>query len=138
MAKDLFHNTVKIALQKDGWKITHDPYQLRYGVADVYIDLAAEKAIAAEKEGRKIAVEVKSLAGGATISEFHTALGQFLNYRIAIEVSSEPERILYLAVPTDTYQMFLRFKPAKTVIERYEIRLIIYNPTREAIDQWID
>ncbi|MEG4353616.1 XisH family protein [Microcoleus sp. LAD1_D3] len=138
MAKDLFHNTVKIALQKDGWKITHDPYQLRYGVADVYIDLAAEEAIAAEKEGRKIAVKVKSFAGGSTISEFHTALGQFLNYRVAIEVSSEPERILYLAVPTDTYQMFLRFEPAKTVIERYEIRLIIYNPTREAIDQWID
>jgi XisH protein len=138
MAKDLFHNTVKIALQKDGWKITHDPYQLRYGVADVYIDLAAEEAIAAEKEGHKIAVEIKSFAGGSTISEFHTALGQFLNYRVAIEVSSEPERILYLAVPTDTYQMFLRFEPAKTVIERYEIRLIIYNPTREAIDQWID
>ena len=138
MAKELFHNTVKIALQKDGWKITHDPYQLRYSVADVYIDLAAEEAIAAEKEGRKIAVEVKSFAGGSTISEFHTALGQFLNYRIAIEVSSEPERVLYLAVPTDTYQMFLRFEPAKTVIERYEIRLIIYNPTREAIEQWID
>lgn len=63
MAKDIFHNTVKIALQKDGWKITHEPYQLRYGVADVYIDLAAEEAIAAEKEGRKIAVEVKSFAG---------------------------------------------------------------------------
>jgi hypothetical protein len=138
MAKDIFHNTVKIALQKEGWKITHDPYQLRYGVADVYIDIAAEEAIAAEKEGRKIAVKVKSFAGGSTISEFHTALGQFLNYRIAIEVSSEPERMLYLAVPTDTYQMFLRFEPAKTVIERYEIRLIIYNPTREAIDQWID
>ena len=138
MAKELFRNRVKIALQKDGWKITHDPYQLRYGVADVYIDLAAEEAIAAEKEGRKIAVEVKSFAGGSTISEFHTALGQFLNYRVAIEVSSEPERMLYLAVPTDTYQMFLRFEPAKTVIERYEIRLIIYNPTREAIDQWID
>jgi len=138
MAKDIFHNTVKIALQKEGWKITHEPYQLRYGVADVYIDLAAEEAIAAEKEGRKIAVEVKSFAGGSTISEFHTPLGQFLNYRIAIEVSSEPERVLYLAVTTDTYQMFLRFEPAKTVIERYEIRLIVYNPTREAIDQWID
>jgi hypothetical protein len=96
MAKDLFHNTVKTALQKEGWLITHDPYQLRYGVADIYIDLAAEEAIAAEKEGRKIAVEVKSFAGGSTISEFHTALGQFLNYRIAIEVSDEPERILAL------------------------------------------
>jgi hypothetical protein len=88
VAKDLFHNTVKSALVKDGWNITHDPYQLRYGAVDVYIDLAAEEAIAAEKGGRKIAVEVKSFAGGSTILEFHTALGQFLNYRIAIEVSS--------------------------------------------------
>jgi XisH protein len=137
MAKDLFHNTVKSALQKDGWNITHDPYQLRYGAVDVYIDLAAEAAIAAEKGERKIAVEVKSFAGGSTISEFHTALGQFLNYRIAIEIPNEPDRILYLAAPSDTYRMFLRFEPAKTVIERYEIRLIIYNPNSEAIEQWI-
>ena len=58
------------------------------GMADVYIDFAAEDAIAAQKGSRKIAVEVKSLAGGSTISEFHTALRQFLNYRIAIEVSN--------------------------------------------------
>lgn len=138
MAKDIFHNTVKIALQKDGWVITHDPYQLRYGLVDVYIDLAAEPAIAAEKDGRTIAVEIKSFASSSTISEFHTALGQFLNYRIALELSEEPERILYLAVPTDTYQTFLRLEPAKTVLERYQIRLIIYNPTQEAIDQWIE
>ena len=138
MAKDIFHDTVKTALQKDGWRITHDPYQLRYGLADIFIDLAAEEAIAAEKDGRKIAVEVKSFAGSSTISEFHTALGQFLNYRIAIEVSEEPDRILYLAIPTDTYQAFLRFEPAKTVIERYEVRLIIYDSNREVIDRWIE
>ncbi len=79
MAKDIFHNTVKTALEKDGWMITHDPYRLRYGISDIYIDFAAEEAIAAEKEGRKIAVEVKSFASSSTISEFHTALGQFLN-----------------------------------------------------------
>jgi hypothetical protein len=138
MAKDLFHNNVKTALQKDGWNITHDPYQLRYGATDIFIDLAAEESLAAEKEGRKIAVEVKSFAGGSIISEFHTALGQFLNYRIALEVSKEPERILYLAVPVDTYEIFLRFEPAKTVIERYEVRLIIYSPNQEVIDQWIE
>ena len=138
MAKDIFHDTVKTALQKDEWLITHDPYSLRYGVADVYIDLAAEPAIAAEKEGRKIAVEIKSFIGGSTIAQFHTALGQFLNYRIALEVSDEPERVLYLAIPKDTYQMFLRFEPAKTVIERYEVRLIVYDPNQEIINQWIE
>jgi hypothetical protein len=71
------------------------------------------------------------------VSEFHTALGQFLNYRIALESSEEPERILYLAVPKDIYQTFLRFEPAKTVINRYNLLLIIYNPDREVIEQWI-
>jgi hypothetical protein len=138
MAKDVFHNTVKTALQKDGWTITHDPYQLKYGIADVYIDLAAEQSIAAEKAGIKIAVEVKSFFNSSTISEFHTALGQFLNYRIALEVSDEPERILYLAVPKDIYQGFLLFEPAKTVVERYELRLIVYNSTQGVIEAWIN
>jgi hypothetical protein len=137
MAKDIFHDTVKKALEKDGWIVTHDPYRLRYGIVDIYIDLAAEEAIAAEKEGLKIAVEVKSFASGSNISEFHTALGQFLNYRIALESSDEPERVLYLAVPKDVYQTFLRFEPAKTVINRYNILLMIYDPNREVIEQWI-
>ena len=137
MAKDIFHDAVKKALEKDGWIVTHDPYRLRYGIVDVYIDLAAEEAIAAEKEGLKIAVEVKSFASGSNISEFHTALGQFLNYRIALETSEEPERILYLAAPKDVYQTFLRFEPAKTVIDRYKVLLIIYNPYQEVIEQWI-
>lgn len=138
MAKDIFHNTVKLALQKDGWTITHDPYRLRYGIANVYIDLAAELAIAAEKEECKIAVEVKSFASGSTISEFHTALGQFLNYRIALESSEDSERLLYLAVPGDVYQTFLRFEPARTAIERYGVRLVTYNPGEDSIEQWIN
>ncbi|HEY9860575.1 MAG TPA: XisH family protein [Blastocatellia bacterium] len=138
MARDIFHDTVKLALQKDGWTITHDPYRLRYGIADIYIDLAAEEAIAAEKAGRKIAVEVKSFVSGSAISEFHTALGQFLNYRIALEASEEPNRILFLAVPRDVYQTFLRFEPAKTVIDRYDVRLVIYNSNQEEIEQWIE
>ena len=29
MAKDVFHQQVKNALIKDGWKITHDPLTIR-------------------------------------------------------------------------------------------------------------
>jgi hypothetical protein len=46
----------------------------------VYIDLGAEKLIAAEKDGSYIAVEVKSFLQSSVLSDFHTALGQFLNY----------------------------------------------------------
>jgi hypothetical protein len=138
MARDIFHNVVRVALEKEGWKITDDPYRLRYGIADVYIDLAAEMAIAAEREGRKIAVEIKSFAGGSAISEFHTALGQFLNYRIALEVANELDRELYLAVPSDVQKDFLRFEPAKIVIDRYQVKLIIYDIKKEVITQWIE
>lgn len=83
-AKDIFHNAVKLALEKDGWLITDDPIYLDYGGVELYIDLGAEKLIAAEKEGQKIAVEVKSFISGSAISEFHKALGQFINYLLTI------------------------------------------------------
>lgn len=57
----------------------------------VKIDLAAERLIAAERKGKKIAVEIKSSAGDSAISEFHTALGQCLDYQIMLEVE-EPGR----------------------------------------------
>jgi hypothetical protein len=30
-AKDIYHDHVKEALEKDGWTITDDPYKLEYG-----------------------------------------------------------------------------------------------------------
>jgi len=60
MAKDLFHQAVKRALIKDGWTVTHDPLIIRIDRIKLEIDLAAEKVLAAEKDGQKVAVEVKS------------------------------------------------------------------------------
>ena len=34
MARDTFHQVVKVALQKEGWVITSDPLQLRFGKLD--------------------------------------------------------------------------------------------------------
>ena len=96
--KDIFHDAVKNALEKDGWIITEDSIYLDFGGVEIFIDLGAEKLIAAEREGEKIAVEIKSFVGGSAISQFHTALGQFINYRTALS-QEEPERELYLAIP---------------------------------------
>jgi XisH protein len=90
VAKDLFHPLIKAALIQGDWVITHDPYELKVGGVDMEIDLDAECIIAAEWQGQKIAVEVKNfLAGGSAISEFHRALGQFINYRIALRSEEE-------------------------------------------------
>jgi len=70
-AKDFYHDHVKSALEAEGWKITHDPFFIRVGRRKSFIDLGAENAvIGAEKEGVKIAVEIKSFLGASDIDEF--------------------------------------------------------------------
>lgn len=68
-AKDIYHDIVKRALIKDGWTITHDPLRLQWGPKDMYVDLGAERLVAAEKAGRKIAVKVKSFIGPSEIED---------------------------------------------------------------------
>lgn len=135
-AKDKFHDLVKIALEKEGWHITHDPLTLRMeGLADMYIDLGAEKLVAAEREGEKIAVEIKSFLGTSTISEFHTAIGQFTNYRYALQIQ-EPERVLYLAAPLNIYQDFFTKSFVQFVIKQSQVKLLIYDIAKGEIAKW--
>ncbi|HAZ46695.1 MAG TPA: fatty-acid oxidation protein subunit alpha [Cyanobacteria bacterium UBA11369] len=137
MAKDVFHQQVKNALIKDGWNITHDPLTIRISEAvKLQIDLAAESAIAAQRDSEKIAVEIKSFVGDSDISAFHTALGQYLNYCQALE-EQEPDRIVYLAIPVETYQDFFQLPFIQRTLRRYQIKLIIYDPKQEEIKQWI-
>ncbi|BAY79991.1 fdxN element excision controlling factor protein (plasmid) [Nostoc linckia NIES-25] len=137
MARDLFHNIVKSALEKDGWVITDDPLNIRCGGVDIQIDLGAEKLIAAEKAGEKIAVEIKNFVSASKISEFHMALEQFINYRTALRVE-EPNRILYLAVPLAIYNEFFNLRFIQTVVTENFLKLIIYNVETEEIDQWVN
>jgi hypothetical protein len=137
MAKDLFHDAVRRGLEKDQWTVTDDPLELEWEEIVVKIDLAAERLIAAERGEEKIAVEIKSFIGTSAISDFHTALGQFLNYRIMLEVN-EPDRLLYLAVPRETYQTFFQSRFAQIAIERYQLKLIVYDPIIEEVVQWIN
>jgi hypothetical protein len=137
MAKDVFHQQVKNALIKDGWTITHDPLTIRISEAvKLQIDLAAESAIAAERDSEKIAVEIKSFVGDSDISAFHTALGQYLNYCQALE-EQEPDRIVYLAIPSETYQDFFQFPFIQRALRRYQVKLMIYDPKLEEVNQWI-
>jgi XisH protein len=134
-ARDIFHHAVRRGLEKDQWTITSDPLELEWDEVKVKIDLAAERLIAADRGEEKIAVEVKSFIGTSPISDFHTALGQFLNYRIMLEIN-EPDRQLYLAVPQETYKIFFQSQFAKLAIERHQLKLIVYNPVEEAIVKW--
>lgn len=134
--RDRFHEAVRQGLIRDGWTITADPLLVGFGGLDMYVDLGAEKIIAATKENREIAVEIKTFLGASVLSDFHLALGQFLNYRLALELR-EPQRMLYLAVPSETYNTFGKYPFYGLAIERHAVPLIVYEPESESILQWL-
>ena len=73
--RDLIHDIVRLALEKDNWIITADPFIVKVeGSRGIEIDLGAEKFIAAEKANEKIAVEIKSFISTSILNSFHGVL----------------------------------------------------------------
>jgi XisH protein len=135
-AKDIYHDAVKNALIKDGWLIVADPYIIKYEDAELYADLAAEKPIAAERQGQKIVVEIKSFVGKSQMYDFHNALGQYIVYRNLIQVS-EPEYNLYLAIDDIVYLNFFQRPSIQLIRRQNNLQLIIVDTQQEQIVQWI-
>ena len=137
MARDLFHYAVRAALEKEKWMITDDPLKVGAGGAKFEIDLGAERLVAADRGEERIAVEIKTFAGDSPITDYHAALGQFLNYRLALELNNI-DRSLYLAIPTLIYEALFQKEFLKISVERYQIKLIVYEPVSEVIERWIN
>ena len=100
------------------------------------IDFGAEPLLGAEKEGAKIAVEVKSFVGPSTVNEFHKAVGQFNDYYVALEIE-DPERVLFLAIPEDIWFRFFQKRLIQKSLERIAAKIVLYNPDNNEIVQWI-
>jgi hypothetical protein len=135
-AKDLYHEIVKEALEKENWIITQDPYNFTIGDVNFRIDLGAEKMIAAEKGEEKIAVEIKSFLGPSLITNFYEALGQYLNYALGLKMK-EPDRLLFLAVPEAVFEEFFSKPFLQAIIKEYNLKLIIFQEKTHTISQWI-
>lgn len=99
--------------------------------------MAAEQLLAAERDQQKIAVEVKSFLSESALFDFHLALGQFLNYRLALNML-EPARYLYLAVPISAYDSFFSRSLPQAAVAEYHLKLLVYDPINKVIVQWID
>lgn len=135
-AKDIYHSTVRNALLKDGWNITNDPFVLKWGSRDLYIDLGAEKLIAAEKGEQKIAIEIKSFIGASPVANLENALGQYILYYDILN-RLEPDRRLYLAIRQETFSDLFEEPIGKILLENQRLRLLIFDSEQEVILQWI-
>jgi XisH protein len=134
-ARDAFHKTVKLALDRDGW-INVAPITLRYGKTKLEVDLGAERFWAAQKGHTQIAVEVKSFAGASVVYEFHQAIGQYLHYRMALK-RSQPQRVPYLALPTEIYERFFQEEFFQDSVEENQVNLILVEASLKEISLWL-
>ena len=134
--RDTYHTTVKRALIKEGWTITHDPLTLSFGVHNVYVDLGAERVLAAERDGEQIAVEIKSFVGQSEVADMEQALGQYLLYRSLLR-RHEPARRLVLAVPLDAFDTILSTELGRAVRDDYELSILVFDADQEIIRQWL-
>jgi hypothetical protein len=134
---DIIHNAVKNALMKDGWVITDDPYIIQYRRTTLYADLGAERPIAAERDGQKLVVEVKSFVGSSKIQDLKEALGQYDIYRYLLEETA-PDRKLYVAVSAIAFSSFFKQDVIQLILNKHQLPLIVVDTEIEEIRQWIN
>lgn len=137
MAKDIYHYNVRTALEKDGWTITDDPLTLQFGSRSVFVDLGAKKLLAAEREGQRIAVEIKSFVGKSLVRDWENAIGQYSLY-LKILSKRESDRALYLAITEEIYTSFFQEDIVQVVLEDRTIKIIVIDPIQEVITRWIN
>lgn len=133
--RDLYHAPVRLALEAEGWTITDDPYTLAIGTQNVFVDLGAERIIAATRGAERIAVEIKSFIGRSAVVDLEQALGQYLLYRVLL-ARQEPERKLFLAVPVNAFEGVLSSALGKVAVEEYDLHLLVVDVDNVRIERW--
>ncbi len=134
--RDIFHGAVRRALEKDGWTITHDPFNLSFRKRDLFIDLGAERLINAEKGLQKIVVEVKSFVGRSAVRDLQRAVGQYAIYQRMLRKAGF-SRKLYLAVPREAFANIFQDDLGELLLEDGFMHVIVFDKDKEEIIQWI-
>jgi hypothetical protein len=133
--RDTYHEIVKQTLIREGWTITHDPYSFDT-IPQLSTDLGAEYPLAAERAGQKIAVEIKSFLMVSQVVELERAIGQYELYQRLLQ-RQEPERRLYVAVPTHAYTGIFNTPVGRIAMHELHMNLIVFTLTGEEELQWI-
>ena len=98
--------------------------------------MGAEKLFAAEKEGQLIAVEVKSFISRSLVKDLEQALGQYIMYGQVLRKQNS-DRLLYLAIAETVFLDFFSEELPQLMIELNNLKLLVFDPDKEEIVQWI-
>ena len=88
------------------------------------------------KDGRKIAVEVKSFRGASGITDLQQALGQYRMYRFAL-ARLDPDRTCFLALTGEAFGNVFRSVDLLDLIPSEDLKLLIFNAITEEVARWM-
>jgi len=130
-AKDQLHDAVVRALLKDGWTILSNQPTVRFNGRILYIDVVAEK------EGRRIAVEIKGTAF-EEMAELEKAIGQYILYRFVL-AQSRRDITVFLAAPQKAFEKIFgaSHKDGPALADELSLNFLVFDPKQEEIVQWI-
>lgn len=105
------------------------------GGRSAFVDLGAEKLFAAEKEGKRIAVEVKSFISPSPVKDLEQ-VGQYIKYSQVLERQNF-NRLLYLAIPQSVFLDFFSEELPQLMIELNNLKLLVFDSDAQEIVKWI-
>jgi XisH protein len=100
-------------------------------------DLGAEKKIELPSAMQKVVIEIKVLGGDSLVNDLHRAIGQYQNYRSLLR-HLKSERKLYRAIPRSVYEKEFGDEMVQAIISDQQVLLLIFDPKKEEIVQWIN
>ncbi len=132
-AKDRHHDAVKHALVKDGWRVLREQVFIKYEDRHIWLDLLAERS-----SDESVALfEVKGFEDlGSPVEALEAALGQYVLYQAILEALDNAIP-LFLTVPKEAYVTFLSQPFSQVGLHKAGVKLLIFDPAKEEIVQWI-
>ena len=134
--QDLYHDIVRDALRKDGWRITHTALQLKAQAASRAGKLWEGPWLIADKDERKVAVAVDSFVGRSSPADVIQTWGRLGLSRPRLH-ALDSDRVVCLAVRQATYSACFGGIEGDLLLEKEHMRLIVFDPRAEVIVQWV-
>jgi len=134
--QDLYHDVVRDALRKDGWRITHTALQLKARAESRTRELWEGPWLIADKDERKVAVAVSSFVGRSNLADLTQMWGQLELSRPQLH-TMDSDRVVYMAVRQATYLACFGGTEGDLLLEKEHMQLIVFDPRAEAIVQWV-
>jgi hypothetical protein len=134
--QDLYHDVVRDALRKDGWRITHTALQLKARAEASAGKLWEGPWLIADKDERKVAVAVSSFVGRSNPADITETWGQLGLSRLQLH-AMDSDRVVYLAVRQATYSACFGGNEGDLLLGKEHMQLIVFDPRAEVIVQWV-